>query len=133
MDSNALSPLSPQAAIRALTNDGAGAFNRAAQDAAPMQTRIAPPPVEAVAAGKATLVDNRELQESFNRLVDAAASLDRPISLAKASDEPGAQVAVRDGESGKLLREVDQAEIQALSERLVRFQEVAGLFVDEKA
>ncbi|MFZ8931951.1 MAG: hypothetical protein ACO2ZC_11975, partial [Pseudomonadales bacterium] len=69
MDSNALSPLSPQAAIRALTNDGAGAFNRAAQDSAPMQTRIAPPPVEAVAAGKATLVDNRELQESFNRLL----------------------------------------------------------------
>ena len=84
-------------------------------------------------AGKATLVDNRELQESFNRLVDAAASLDRPISLATVSDEPGARVAVRDGASGKLLREVDQAEIQALSERLVRFQEVAGLFVDEKA
>jgi uncharacterized FlaG/YvyC family protein len=49
------------------------------------------------------------------------------------SDAPDSAVRVQDGETGKTLREMSQAEIQEISARVNRFQDTAGLFVDEKA
>jgi uncharacterized FlaG/YvyC family protein len=133
MDSNAISPLSPQAAIRQLTNDVAGAFDQAARQATAVQTREAVPAVGEGQAAPRPADDSRALQEAFQRLGDVAASLDRPINFAMVSDAPDSAVRVQDGETGKTLREMSQAEIQEISARVNRFQDTAGLFVDEKA
>jgi uncharacterized FlaG/YvyC family protein len=134
MDNSAITPLSPQAAVRQLT-DASSAFTRAEREAMPVETVDALKAVEEGAETGSPRDNTQSLEVVLERLAEVSEAVGRPLTFApKAAPEgEGEVIEVREAGTETVLREISQEELEDLDQRLNRYQQVVGLFVDEKA